>query len=84
VCRGLPDDQDPVMARLAYEHVLHLKNQLGHLNRKVDALEMDLRRKLIAAREQVRDRNPDHNSDSPNRAQNRVNQKSKGARGGAV
>jgi hypothetical protein len=87
VCRGLPDDQDPVMARLAYEHVLNLKNQLGQLNRKLDALEMDLRRKLIAAREQARDhspdRNPDGTDDSRDRAQNRVIQKTKAARGGA-
>jgi len=45
-CRGLLNDDDPVMARLAYEHVLTLRNRLAQLNKTVDTLETELRRKL--------------------------------------
>lgn len=46
VCRGLLDDEDNLMARLAYEQVLTLRNRVVHLNKKIDALEAELRRKL--------------------------------------
>jgi hypothetical protein len=79
-CRGLPDDEDPIMSRLAHEHVLTWKNQLGQLNRKIDGLEMDLRRRIMAEREQGRDRS----DETRDRAEHRVTHKSKGARGGTV
>ena len=46
VCRGLLNDEDNLMALLAYDQVLTLRNRVGHLNKKIDALEADLRRKL--------------------------------------
>jgi hypothetical protein len=79
-CHGLSDDEDPIMSRLAYEHVLTLKNQLGQLNRKIDALEMDLRRRIMAAREQGRDRS----DETRDHAEHRIAHKSKGARGGTL
>jgi len=79
-CRSLSDDQDPIMSRLAYEHLLTLKNQLGQLNRKIDALETDLRRRIIAAREVGRDRS----DETRDRAEYRVTHKSKGTRGGTL
>ena len=79
-CRGLSDDEDPIMSRLAYEHLLTLKNQLGQLNRKIDALETDLRRRIIAAREVGRDRS----DETRDRAEYRVTHKSKGTRGGTL
>jgi hypothetical protein len=45
-CRGLLNDEDNLMARLAYEQVLTLRNRVGHLSKKVDALEAELRGKL--------------------------------------
>jgi hypothetical protein len=46
VCRGLLDDEDSVMARLAYDHILGLRNQVGQLTKKIDGLEAELRRML--------------------------------------
>src|SRR5262244_4510299 len=43
----IANDDDSLMARLAYEHVLTLRNRIAQLNKKVDGLEADLRRKLL-------------------------------------
>ena len=45
-CRGLLNDEDDLMARVAYEQVLTLRNRVAQLNKKIDGLEADLRRKL--------------------------------------
>jgi hypothetical protein len=46
-CRTLLNDDDQMMARLAYEHILTLRNRVNLLGKKVDTLEADLRRKLL-------------------------------------
>jgi hypothetical protein len=51
VCRGLLDDEDSIMARLAYDHVLGLRNHVGQLTKKIDGLEAELRRILTEKRE---------------------------------
>jgi uncharacterized protein Yka (UPF0111/DUF47 family) len=46
VCRSLLDDEDNLMARLAYEQILNLRNRVAHVDRKIDGLEAELRRRL--------------------------------------
>jgi phage-related minor tail protein len=48
VSRGMLNDEDRVMVRLAYEQILNLRNRVDRLSKKVDALEGDLRRRLKA------------------------------------
>jgi hypothetical protein len=46
--RGMLNDEDRIMVRLAYEQILTLRNRVDQLRKKVDALEGDLRRRLKA------------------------------------
>jgi hypothetical protein len=70
VCRGLLDDEDSIMARLAYDHVLGLRNQVGQLTKKMDGLEAELRRILTERLAEKR--------------QDSVPHKTRGARDGAA
>jgi hypothetical protein len=45
-CSTLLDDEDHLMARLAYEQVLNLRNRVALVNKKIDGLEAELRRRL--------------------------------------